>query len=89
MITKGGKTGAVQQRDPDYGNNVPLRQLNADFYGPLEESVRGYRVLLVVICDAISHAWVLPIRHRSECVQEIKKLISGARAVDSVTEGKK
>ena len=88
-VAKGGKTGANPQRGSEYCSNVPLHQLNADFYGPLEESVRGSRVLLVVICDAISHVWVMPLRHRSECVEEIKKLIDGVRAVDSETVGEK
>ena len=89
MIAKGGKTGAAELRGPSYCNPVPLQQLNMDFYGPLENSIRGFRVLLVVICDAISHVWVIPLKQRSECVEEVKKLISSVRATDSKAVGEK
>ena len=56
-----------------------------DFYEPINESIRGYRVLLVIIRDAISFVWVIPLKQRSECVENVKKLIGGVRAWDSTT----
>ena len=84
-VAKGGKESADAARAAQYHPAGPLSQLNADFYGPLEESVRGHRVLLVVVCDAIAHVWVVPMRHRSECVAAVDKLIREVRAVDAVT----
>ena len=89
IVAKGGKTGAAELRSPSYCNTVPLQQLNMDFYGPLEKSIRDFRVLLVVICDAISYVWMIPLKQRSECVEEVRKLISSVRATDSKTVGEK
>ena len=89
MIAKGGKTGAAELRGSSYCNTVPLQQLNMGFYGPLEKSIEDFRVLLVVICDAISYVWVTPLKQRSECVGEVRKLISSVRATESQTVGGK
>ena len=83
-VSKGSKAGADKVRDEKYEEAEPLRQLNTDFYGPLPvESVRGAKLILVFICDAIAHTWVFPIRHRSECTQVVKDLIARIRAQDS------
>ena len=89
MIARGGRTGAAELRGSSYCNPVPLQQLNMDFYGPLEKSIRDFRALLVVICDAISYVWVIPLKQRSECVEEVRKLISSVRATESKTVGEK
>ena len=82
-LAKGAKSSFSKERHDKYKKNEPLQQLNCDFYGPLTpESIRGYKLILVFICDAISFVWAEPVRHRSECVEIVKKLIEKVRAED-------
>ena len=64
---------------------VPLRQLDADFYGPIRpKSVRKCAMSLVFICDAVSFVWLYPIRHRDEAVETADKLVEELRASDGL-----
>ena len=67
MITKGGTQGYNAERVEEQKIPIPLKRLNTDFYGPIRPmSIRGMKMILVFICDAIAHVWCIPIRHRDE-----------------------
>lgn len=84
---KGEKIGSQEVRPPaEHPQHGPLSQCNVDFYGPMPlESVRGNKLLFVVICDAIPFVWVFGVRRRSECVSIMKNLIGSVRALDGKT----
>ena len=82
-LAKGSKTSFRKERPDRHKRDTPLYQLNTDYYGPMTpESIRGCTMFMVFICDAVSHVWVFPIRHKNECVEICKKLVEQIRAKD-------
>ena len=84
MITKGGTQGYNAERVEEQKIPIPLKRLNTDFYGPIRPmSIRGMKMILVFICDAIAHVWCIPIRHRDEQTQIAYDLITSVRSTDA------
>ena len=88
-LAKGGKASAQSKRGPQHENSTPLFQLNVDFFGPVQESVRGSSVFLVVACDAIAYTWVYPLKHKSDCISALQEIVAHVRARDSTAVGEK
>ena len=78
-LRKGGQSLRPEQDKVD----KPLFQINADYYGPLVDSVRNCCLHLVFIDDAISHVWTFPIRYRSDAYECLEQLVGEVRAKDS------
>ena len=49
------------------------------------ESIRGHKLFLIFICDCISYVFVIPCRHRDECVEIMAELVTAVRAKDGQT----
>ena len=57
----------------------PLKTIAADFATGFPVSVRGCRVLLVVICDAVKYCWPVPLEFKNDVVEEVESIIRKIR----------
>ena len=74
-----GQAGTHAKVRPVHEEYAPLRTLAIDYAGPYPESIRGYGVVLVVICDSIKKCWLRPLKHKPEVAEEVEKIIPEIR----------
>ena len=87
--TKGQKTPHMKKRidRQTYGE---LKTLAIDYSGSVgKTSIRGKRLALVVICDAIKYAVVKPISLKTEVAEALKEIVLNLRQKYSVDLGDK
>ena len=88
-LSKGGKKSCDKTRKVEYNVAKPLEQLNTDFYGPIDESVRKFTILIVFIDDCCGATFVIPLRARSDNVAVVEALVKQLRAEFSTYLGEK
>jgi len=77
-LAKGVRKGhdKVRRIRQDY---KPLKTLASDFATGFPTSIRGNRVLLVTVCDAIKHCWIRPLEFKADVIEEVESIIRKIR----------
>ena len=89
LQSKGVMTSHRKFRPVEFMNNIPLWQLNCDFYGPLRESIRGFEKILIFICDAVNFVFIYPLSHKSAAPACVRQLVECLRQEEAIIIGEK
>ena len=88
MEAKGQTKNVRRYREPEHETPIPLEQLNADFWGPINPtSIRGNKLLFVMVCDASSYVWVLPLETKDMATAAVEQILDGISCRDAIFVG--
>lgn len=81
LLSKSVRKRHKKERAAKYRPTRALQQLDADFVGPVTESITGKRFVFLVIDPYSKMRWCVAIRHKQENVGRMHEIISDVRAI--------
>lgn len=88
-LSKGQRGSHDKVRCTPVESYRPLKTIAWDFASALPRSIRGFRTMLIGICDSIAKTFVRPLVEKGEVVDEIEEVIHEVRQDFSTTESEK